>query len=241
MNTEHNEKHPSLLGQRRPTRGRLLRLGQITLLCCLVVQTYTLFPNLTRLSQKDIRATSSEPTKEWKDDVWPIRELTPWDISTDFAYPRKFSVDVDEGTWLRLDVHPSSGEIIFDMLGDIYCLPASAYLNPRFGYNERARPVLLGVPYDSDPHFSPDGSKFVFRSDAELGVENIWVSNWKGCDNMDLRSGDSEIGRELSDALLWQKHEEELLNSGIKESTERKYRRLLREGRADGNPRAEIF
>lgn len=173
--------------------------------------------------------------------MWPIRELTPWDISTDFAYPRKFSVDVDEGTWLRLDVHPSSGEIIFDMLGDIYCLPASAYLNPRFGYNERARPVLLGVPYDSDPHFSPDGSKFVFRSDAELGVENIWVSNWKGCDNMDLRSGDSEISRGLSDALLWQKHEEELLNSGIKESTERKYRRLLREGRADGNPRAELF
>ncbi|KAJ7698804.1 hypothetical protein B0H16DRAFT_1749589 [Mycena metata] len=40
---------------------------------------------------------------EWKDDVWPIREQTPWDISTDYAYPRVVEYDVTEGTWLRLD------------------------------------------------------------------------------------------------------------------------------------------
>lgn len=44
---------------------------------------------------------------EWKDDVWPIREQTPWDISTDYAYPRVVEYDVTEGTWLRLDVSPA--------------------------------------------------------------------------------------------------------------------------------------
>ncbi|KZT11646.1 uncharacterized protein LAESUDRAFT_671849 [Laetiporus sulphureus 93-53] len=176
-------------------------------------------------------SANKDPSEEWKDDVWPIREQTPWDISTDYPFPRLCEYDVTEGTWLRLDVHPKSGEIVFDMLGDLYCLPADAYLSDHlaFGGVSKARPILLGIPYDADPHFSPEGGRLVFRSDAELGIENIWVTEWKGCDAMDVRSGDAS--EELSQALALKEYEDELLASGVKETSERKQHRLLREGR----------
>jgi hypothetical protein len=50
----------------------------------------------------------SDPADAFKDDVYPLRPHTPWDISTDYPFPRKLEYDVTEGTWLRLDVHPES-------------------------------------------------------------------------------------------------------------------------------------
>ncbi|EMD34385.1 hypothetical protein CERSUDRAFT_117254 [Gelatoporia subvermispora B] len=172
-----------------------------------------------------------DPASQWKDDIWPIREQTPWDISTDYPFPRSLEYDVTEGTWLRLDVHPTSGDIVFDMVGDIYCLPGEAYAHGQLASAAvtKARPVLLGIPHDSDPHFSPEGDKIVFRSDAGLGVENIWVADWKGCSNMDIRP--SGPAGELLGALQTQHTDEALLASGVKETAERKQRRLLREGR----------
>ncbi|KAK0474891.1 hypothetical protein IW261DRAFT_532142 [Armillaria novae-zelandiae] len=136
------------------------------------------------LSLKFSTVHTSDSASEWHDNLWPYREQTPWDISTDFPYPRLLEYDVEEGTWLRLDVHPTTGDIVFDMLGDVYCIPGDEQ-----GPHDvaRARPVLLGVPYDSDAHFSPEGDRVVFRSDAGLGVENIWVMAWRGCREMDVR------------------------------------------------------
>ncbi|KAJ6591564.1 hypothetical protein DFH09DRAFT_178262 [Mycena vulgaris] len=165
----------------------------------------------------------------WKDDVWPIREQTPWDISTDYAYPRVLEYDVTEGTWLRLDVSPA-GDIIFDMLGDVYCLPG-AEVNAAVGAAITARPILLGVPHDSDPHFSPNGDRVVFRSDAGLGLENIWVKPWAGCEAADLRPTNG--GAALAQALKSKTYDEHLLAQGIKETEERRVSRLIREGRYD--------
>ncbi len=133
------------------------------------------------------------PADSFMDDIWPIRQPTPWDISTDFPYPRRLEFDTSEGTWMRLDIHPHSGEIVFDLLGDIYCLPSSSYLSNAEAFVTEARPVLLGVPHDSDPHFSPDGKLLAFRSDAELGVENIWLTEWKGCDAMNVRPSSPDV------------------------------------------------
>ncbi|KAI1784218.1 hypothetical protein LXA43DRAFT_1043367 [Ganoderma leucocontextum] len=183
----------------------------------------------TRVSSQS--AELAEPADEWRDDIWPLREQTPWDISTDFPFPRKLEYDVTEGTWMRLDVHPKTGEIIFDLLGDIYCLPSSAYTASALaaGVHTRAIPVLKGIPHDSDPHFSPDGAQFVFRSDAGLGVENIWVKPWGGCEASDIRP--AHATGDIENALKSQDVEEELLASGAQETQERKYNRLLREGR----------
>lgn len=175
-----------------------------------------------------------DPASEWKDDEWPLREQTPWDISTDFPFPRKLEYTVTEGTWLRLDVHPESGDIVFDMLGDIYCLPGETYARESAGTDSpvKAHPVLLGVPHDSDPHFSPEGDKLVFRSDAGLGLENIWVVEWNGCDEMNIRPEQAQ--GELMHALVDREVDDDMLASGVKETELRKKRRLLREGRLKG-------
>ncbi|EIN12910.1 hypothetical protein PUNSTDRAFT_60526 [Punctularia strigosozonata HHB-11173 SS5] len=172
-----------------------------------------------------VHAASTEPGDAWRDDVWPLRPQKHWDISTDFSYPRKLDFDVTEGTWMRLDVHPHTGDIVFDLLGDIYCLPASAYLHRDSDAPTQAVPVLIGVPHDTDPHFSPDGRLLSFTSDAGLGVNNVWVTGWKGnCQAMDVK------------ALGFQDNAERdanLLAMGVKETEERRRRRLVREGRAE--------
>lgn len=71
-------------------------------------------------------------------------------------------------------------------IGDLYCLPSSSYWATK--KEQTAIPVLRGIPHDVDPHFSPgDGSTLVWRSDAELGVDNIWAMPWHGCHAHDLR------------------------------------------------------
>ncbi|KAF8968323.1 hypothetical protein BDZ97DRAFT_1655335 [Flammula alnicola] len=181
-------------------------------------------------SRVALNFTQSDAASEWKDNIWPIRPQTPWDISTDYAYPRKLEYDVQEGTFLRLDIHPKSGDIVFDMIGDIYCLPGGQALHSSDTVIS-ARPIFLGIPHDSDPHFSPTGDRLVFRSDAELGVENIWVTEWKGCDEMDVRTLGSK--QELHVALSEQALEEELLAQGVREDPQRKRNRLIREGRVN--------
>ncbi|KAF9555567.1 hypothetical protein CPC08DRAFT_125514 [Agrocybe pediades] len=167
-----------------------------------------------------LTSSDLDPVSEWEDNAWPLRPQTPWDISTDYAHPRLLEYDVEEGTWLRLDVHPTSGDIVFDMVGDIYCLPGREALRLDTKTKIKARPILTGVPHDADPHFSPTGDRLVFRSDAELGLENIWVMDWKGCEKMDLDL--------LSDSS---RHEEEWVDGKVRETPEGRTRRLTREGR----------
>jgi hypothetical protein len=120
------------------------------------------------------------------------------------------------------------------MLGDIYCLPGSAYLQGISGsLPTQAVPVLLGVPHESDPHFSPDGNLLAFRSDAELGVENIWVVKWTGCANMNLRPA-FDVSGPLASALKFKEREDALLAQGVKETSDGRERRLIREGRLNG-------
>lgn len=182
-------------------------------------------------SKVAINFTRSDPAAEWKDDVFPLRPPTPWDISTDYSHPRKLEYDVQEGTFLRLDVHPTSGDIVFDMVGDLYCLPGAQALHPS-NVAISARPILQGIPYDSNPRFSPTGDRLVFKSDAELGVENIWVMEWQGCDGMDLRATDTK--EDLREALRNKFLHEELLIRGVKEDVTRTQQRLIREGRING-------
>ncbi|KAK0210211.1 hypothetical protein DFS33DRAFT_1291450 [Desarmillaria ectypa] len=189
-----------------------------------------LAPQFSFKTTRTAQSSFADPAAEWKDNIWPIRPQTPWDISTDFPFPRLLEYDVEEGTWLRLDVHPTTGDIVFDMIGDLYCISSEdAY--DRSGSAATARPILRGVPYDSDPHFSPEGDRIVFRSDAELGVENIWIMEWKGCQKMDIAPMVVEESSLLSRALESQHEDDALLIQGVKETPERRKNRLVREGR----------
>ncbi|KAG6810508.1 hypothetical protein H0H92_011559 [Tricholoma furcatifolium] len=226
----HTATRPAGAQSRRSTT--FIRLFKYLALCSAALTLTSILPTPwstlhSKIVEIPLEAASTDPASEWQDNIWPLREQTSWDISTDFPFPRKLEYDVTEGTWLHLDVHPKSGDIVFDMLGDLYCLPGSEATTTGL---TKARPVLLGIPYDSDPHFSPEGDRLVFRSDAELGVENIWVMAWKGCEAMDVRSAQN---LDLKEALEARALEEDLLATGIKENHQRQYNRLLREGRLD--------
>ena len=83
---------------------------------------------------------------------------------------RKIEFTTDEGTWLSLDITPDGKTIIFDLLGDFYMLPIGGGV---------AKPLMTGLPFDSQPKYSPDGKKIAFVSDRS-GSNNLWIANADG-------------------------------------------------------------
>lgn len=89
-----------------------------------------------------------------------------WDV-TDTGQPytdAKFTVT--EGTWMNLDVSPDGNTLVFDMLGDIYSIPATG---------GTARLLHGGAALEYQPRFSRDGSQLLYVSDRG-GSYNVWSS-----------------------------------------------------------------
>ncbi len=93
-----------------------------------------------------------------------------WDV-TDTGQPyADVQFTVTEGTWMSLDVSPDGRRLVFDLLGDLYSLPA------RGG---DATLIHGGPAVEHSPRFSPDGTKILYISDRG-GSENLWLSNADG-------------------------------------------------------------
>jgi imidazolonepropionase-like amidohydrolase/Tol biopolymer transport system component len=100
-----------------------------------------------------------------------------WDVSKPpAARMRQVPINVSEGTWMNLDLSPDGRTIAFDLLGDIYTIPATG---------GRATRIAAGMPFETQPRFSPDGSKIAFTSDRS-GGDNIWIMNADGSDKRQL-------------------------------------------------------
>ncbi len=110
-------------------------------------------------------AASNEGKPEEKED-------DKWDVANPPVPTRTIDINVDEGTWMNIDVSPNGRTIAFDLLGDVYTLPISG---------GTAIPVASGIPHEVQPRFSPDGSKIAFTSDR-AGGDNIWIMNPDGSD-----------------------------------------------------------
>ncbi len=78
--------------------------------------------------------------------------------------------EVDEGTWMSLDVSPDGKTLVFDLLGDIYTLGIEG--------GEATR-IIGGTSFESQPKFSPDGRTVALLSDRS-GVENLWLVDADG-------------------------------------------------------------
>src|SRR6266849_1356364 len=85
---------------------------------------------------------------------------------------RKIEFTVDEGTWLSLSVSPDGKNILFDLVGDLYTLPAQG---------GEAKRITSGLPFDSQPVYSPDGAMIAFTSDRD-GSDNLWIAKADGSD-----------------------------------------------------------
>ncbi|MET0365292.1 MAG: hypothetical protein ABW169_11640, partial [Sphingobium sp.] len=128
------------------------------------------------MKQPLIRDAKDDGVKKW---LASAAILAGWSIlasSEAWADPlppltgRVIEYDTREVTWPALDVSPDGGTILFDLLGDIYALPAQG---------GKARPVMTGAAFDTQPVFSPDGRHIAFVSDRD-GSEALWVADVDG-------------------------------------------------------------
>lgn len=82
---------------------------------------------------------------------------------------RRITFETSEGTWLSPAQSRDGRIIAFEMLGDLYTVPATG---------GRAERLTSGLAFDSQPAFAPDG-RLVFVSDRS-GAENLWVVDAQG-------------------------------------------------------------
>lgn len=95
---------------------------------------------------------------------------------------RHIAFDTDEGTWMSVDVSPDGRHLVFDLLGDLYSMDAGG---------GQAKAITHGLPFDSQPTYSPDGQWVAFVSDRS-GADNVWVVRPDGSDARRISSSDDD-------------------------------------------------
>src|SRR5215210_1975132 len=119
------------------------------------------------------RAPATEPDKPAK---WNVN--APPGMVT-----RQVPINVDNGSWMNVDVSPDGRTIAFDLLGDIYTMPIAGGTPTR---------IAEGLAYEHQPRFSPDGRRIAFTSDRG-GGDNIWIMNSDGSDKRPLTKEDFRL------------------------------------------------
>ena len=123
---------------------------------------------------EDEAKTADEAEGEEKKDDEKKDDEKKWSVEEpegDWGW-KDAPIDVDEGTWMTVDVAPDGREIVFDLLGDLYTLPIAG---------GEAKAVTSGVAWDEQPRYSPDGKSIAFTSDRG-GGDNIWTIDRDGSD-----------------------------------------------------------
>ena len=115
---------------------------------------------------KKAKMTDAEvkPNEDAKD------EEEKWDVMNPPGDRREIDINVDQGTWMSLDVSPDGKTLAFDLLGDIYTMPITG---------GKATNIASGLAWEMQPRFSPDGTQIAFTSDR-AGGDNIWIMDVDG-------------------------------------------------------------
>ena len=85
---------------------------------------------------------------------------------------RTIAFTTDEGRWMSLDVSPDGKTIVFESAG--------RPLQPA-DLGGEAKRMTDGMAFDSQPRYSPDGSRITFLSDRS-GADNVWTAKADGTD-----------------------------------------------------------
>lgn len=86
---------------------------------------------------------------------------------------RRISFTTSEGTSLNFDISPDGRWIVFDLLGQLWRLPAEG------GEAVRLTDAVADAAEDVDPTVSPDGRWVAFQGDRN-GVEGLWLMRTGG-------------------------------------------------------------
>ena len=104
---------------------------------------------------------SEEATKE---------KVDKWSVNNPQGKFTTANIDVRSGTWMNVDLSADGKTIVFDLLGDIYTMPASG---------GEATPLMTDIAWQMQPRFSPDGKYIAFTSDED-GGDNLWIMKADG-------------------------------------------------------------
>lgn len=100
-----------------------------------------------------------------------------WDVNAPRgATIRQIAINVDEGSWMDVDVSPDGRTLAFSLLGDIYTMPIAGGTPTR---------IAEGLAWEVHPRFSPDGTRIAFTSDR-AGGDNIWLMDADGANKQQL-------------------------------------------------------
>lgn len=106
-----------------------------------------------------------------------------WSVDAPHGPTDTVRFETDEGTWMNVDISRDGAWIVFDLLGDIYRMPAAG---------GRATLLAGGAAFEHQPRFSPDGRTILFTSDRS-GADNIWLMNADGSDRRQLTRLDDPL------------------------------------------------
>lgn len=97
-----------------------------------------------------------------------------WDVLATHGDHHEAAIAVSEGTFMSVSAHGDT--LVFDLLGDIWSLPLAGGAATR---------LTDDAAWDSEPRFSPDGTRVAFVSDRG-GNENVWTMALDGSDKQPL-------------------------------------------------------
>jgi Tol biopolymer transport system component len=149
-----------------PSRIRRHLFGPLT--------TLTLpFAALFVLGVSPVTAQDPDPQEEEEE------QENPWQEGLPLEPTRVLEFTTSEGSWMSVDISPDGQTLVFDLLGDLYTMPASG---------GTATPLTQGMAVDGQPRFSPDGSQVVFTSDRS-GGEGVWIISVDKSDTTQVTTG----------------------------------------------------